>query len=65
MSEQEKISQYASPEALVTTDWLAGNLDAVTLVESNEDILLYDTGHIPGAVKLDWHTELNDQVRRD
>ena len=65
MSEQEKISKYASPEALVTTEWLAENLDAVTVVESNEDILLYDTGHIPGAVKLDWHTELNDQVRRD
>jgi thiosulfate/3-mercaptopyruvate sulfurtransferase len=35
------------------------------VVESNEDILLYDTGHIPGAIKLDWHTDLNDQVRRD
>lgn len=65
MSEQNKIAQYANPEVLVTTEWLSENLDAVTLVESNEDILLYDTGHIPGAVKLDWHTELNDQVRRD
>ena len=65
MSEQEKISQYAHPEALVTTSWLDDNLETVTVVESNEDILLYDTGHIPGAVKLDWHTELNDQVRRD
>ena len=50
MSEQEKISKFASPEALVTTEWLAENLDAVTVVESNEDILLYDTGHIPVAV---------------
>ncbi|MEK9987160.1 MAG: sulfurtransferase [Aquiluna sp.] len=65
MSEQEKISQYSHPEALVTTEWLSENLSDVTVVESNEDILLYDTGHIPGAVKLDWHTELNDQVRRD
>lgn len=61
----EKIAQYAHPEVLVTTDWLAENLDKVRVVESNEDILLYDTGHIKGAVKLDWHTELNDQVRRD
>ncbi len=61
----EKFAEYAHPEVLVTTDWLAANLDSVRIVESNEDILLYDTGHIPGAVKLDWHTELNDRVRRD
>ena len=65
MNEPDKISEYAHADALVTTEWLAKNLDSVTVVESNEDILLYDTGHIPGAVKLDWHTELNDQVRRD
>jgi thiosulfate/3-mercaptopyruvate sulfurtransferase len=34
-------------------------------VESDEDVLLYDTGHIPGAIKVDWHTELNDQTTRD
>ncbi len=61
----EKFAEYAHPEVLVTTDWLASNLNSVRVVESNEDILLYDTGHIPGAVKLDWHTELNDRVRRD
>lgn len=61
----EKFAEYAHPEVLVTTDWLAENLNSVRVVESNEDILLYDTGHIPGAVKLDWHTELNDRVRRD
>lgn len=61
----EKFAEYAHPEVLVTTEWLAANLDSVRVVESNEDILLYDTGHIPGAVKLDWHTELNDRVRRD
>jgi len=42
-----------------------GNLNKVVIVESNEDILLYDTGHIPGALKLDWHTDLNDKIRRD
>jgi thiosulfate/3-mercaptopyruvate sulfurtransferase len=34
-------------------------------VESDEDVLLYETGHIPGAVKVDWHTDLNDPVERD
>lgn len=65
MSQQEKISQYAHPEVLVTTKWLEANLGDVMVVESNEDILLYDTGHISGAVKLDWHTELNDPLTRD
>jgi len=65
MTSHEKISEYVHPEVLVTTQWLAENLDSVTVVESNEDILLYDTGHIPGAVKLDWHTELNHPLRRD
>ena len=65
MTSHEKISEYAHPEVLVTTQWLAENLDSVTVVESNEDVLLYDTGHIPGAVKLDWHTELNHPLRRD
>jgi len=58
---------YARPEMLVSTDWAAAHLTdpKVRLVESNEDILLYDTGHIPGAVKIDWTTDLNDQVVRD
>jgi thiosulfate/3-mercaptopyruvate sulfurtransferase len=62
-----KLAEYAHPERLVTTEWLAKNLGAPGLVvaESDEDVLLYDTGHIPGAVKLDWHTELNDPVTRD
>jgi thiosulfate/3-mercaptopyruvate sulfurtransferase len=52
---------------LVTTQWLAEHLedDGLVVVESDEDVLLYGTGHIPGAVKVDWHTELNDQVTRD
>ncbi|HUF89226.1 MAG TPA: sulfurtransferase [Gemmatimonadota bacterium] len=58
---------YAHPEALVSTDWAAEHLDdaSVRLVESNEDVLLYDTGHIPGAVKIDWHHDLNDPLVRD
>ena len=58
---------YAHPEVLVSTDWVAKHLDdpKIRLVESNEDILLYDTGHIPGAVKIDWTTDLNDQLIRD
>jgi thiosulfate/3-mercaptopyruvate sulfurtransferase len=58
---------YAHPEMLVSTDWAAAHLNdpKVRLVESNEDLLLYDTGHLPGAVKVDWTTDLNDQVVRD
>src|SRR4051794_11166353 len=58
---------YAHPDRLVTTEWLAANLDTpgLVVVESDEDVLLYDTGHLPGAVKVDWHTELNDPVTRD
>ena len=60
-------TDYAHPEVLVSTDWVAQHLNdpKVRLVESNEDILLYDTGHIPGAVKVDWTTDLNDQLIRD
>ncbi|GAY10041.1 sulfurtransferase [Pseudonocardia sp. N23] len=62
-----KLADYAHPERLVTTEWLAANLgtEGLVVVESDEDVLLYDTGHIPGAVKVDWHTELNDPVTRD
>ena len=62
-----KLAAYAHPERLVTTAWLAEHLDdpGLVVVESDEDVLLYETGHIPGAVKVDWHTELNDQVTRD
>jgi thiosulfate/3-mercaptopyruvate sulfurtransferase len=58
---------YAHPNRLVTTDWLASHrgTPGVVVLESNEDVLLYDTGHIPGAIKIDWHTELNDPVLRD
>jgi thiosulfate/3-mercaptopyruvate sulfurtransferase len=58
---------YAHAEALVSTEWLASHLDDenIRIVESDEDVLLYDTGHIPGALKLDWHADLNDAVVRD
>jgi thiosulfate/3-mercaptopyruvate sulfurtransferase len=63
----EKFQAYAHPERLVSTEWLAAHLDDpnVVVVESDEDVLLYDTGHIPGAVKIDWHTDLQDPVARD
>ena len=63
----EKFQAYAHPERLVSTDWLAEHLDdeGLVVLESDEDVLLYDTGHIPGARKLDWHTDLNDPLTRD
>ena len=63
----EKFKAYANPEKLVSTDWVARHADdpSVVIVESDEDVLLYDTGHIPGAVKIDWHIDLNDQLIRD
>lgn len=62
-----KFNEYAHPERLVSTSWLAEHLsdEGLVVVESDEDVLLYETGHIPGSVKVDWHTELNDQVTRD
>jgi thiosulfate/3-mercaptopyruvate sulfurtransferase len=58
---------YAHPEVLVSTEWVAEHLNdpKVRIVESDEDVLLYEIGHIPGAVMLDWHTDLQDQVERD
>jgi thiosulfate/3-mercaptopyruvate sulfurtransferase len=58
---------YAHPESLVSTDWVAEHLTdpKVRIIESNEDVLLYDTGHIPGAVHVDWRKDLNDQTVRD
>lgn len=64
---ENKFSGYAHPEALVSTQWVADHLDdpLVRIIESDEDVLLYDQGHVPGAVKLDWITDLNDPVERD
>jgi thiosulfate/3-mercaptopyruvate sulfurtransferase len=62
-----KFAKYAHPEVLVSTEWLQQNLgtDGLVVVESDEDVLLYEIGHIPTAVKIDWHTDLNDPVTRD
>jgi len=62
-----ELAEYARPEALVTTEWLAQNLgtEGLVVLESDEDVLLYSTGHIPTAIKIDWFTELNDAVERD
>jgi thiosulfate/3-mercaptopyruvate sulfurtransferase len=58
---------YSHPDALVSTDWVAGHLNDpdVRIVESNEDPLLYASGHLPGAVEVDWTRDLNDPLRRD
>lgn len=58
---------YLHPERLVSTQWVADHLNDpnIRIVESNEDILLYDQGHIPGAVQIDWQGDLNDKIRRD
>jgi thiosulfate/3-mercaptopyruvate sulfurtransferase len=62
-----RFSQFAHPERLVSGEWLEDHLGApgLVIVESDEDVLLYETGHIPGSVKIDWHTDLNDPVERD
>ncbi len=64
---RQQTTGYAHPEVLVSTEWVAEHLEdpQVRIVESDEDILLYDFGHVPGAVKLDWHTDLQDPVARD
>ncbi|MEO6212001.1 MAG: sulfurtransferase [Vicinamibacterales bacterium] len=58
---------YTHPEVLVSTDWVEQHLNdrSIRLIESNEDTLLYSSGHIPGAVHVDWTSDLNDQIRRD
>src|SRR3954470_19080530 len=67
VDDDPKLAAYAHPERLVTTAWLAEHLqdDGLVVVESDEDVLLYETGHIPGAVKVDWHTDLNAPHTRD
>ena len=57
--------RYAHPEVLVDTEWVAQHLDdpQVRIVEADEDPLLYEVGHIQNAVKLDWHTDVQDPVR--
>jgi thiosulfate/3-mercaptopyruvate sulfurtransferase len=61
------MTDYAHPEYLVETDWVAEHLDDpnVRIIESDEDPLLYRMGHVPGAVQVDWFTTLQHPVRRD
>ena len=61
------MAEYANPEVLVTTDWVAEHKDDpnVVVVEVNVDNKLYDSGHIPGAVGWNWKTQLSDAVQRD
>jgi thiosulfate/3-mercaptopyruvate sulfurtransferase len=61
------MAEYAHPEVLVSTQWVADHLNDpnIRIVESDEDVLLYDIGHIPSAVKIDWQTELQDPIIRD
>ncbi|HEV7956323.1 MAG: sulfurtransferase [Microbacteriaceae bacterium] len=62
-----QFENFAHPERLVSTEWLQAHLGdpGLVVVESDEDVLLYETGHIPGAVKIDWHVDLNDPIERD
>lgn len=64
---EDKVRGYAHPEMLVSTEWVAEHLDdpSVRVIEADEDVLLYEVGHIPAAVKLDWHTDLQDPIERD
>ncbi len=59
--------KYVHPEVLVSTEWVADHLNDknARMIESNEDQLLYPSGHIPGAVHVDWTKDLNDQIKRD
>ncbi len=61
------MTEYIYPDVLVSTAWVAEHRHDpnIRIVESDEDILLYDVGHIPGAIKVDWQSELQHQVVRD
>ncbi|MFI5777388.1 sulfurtransferase [Nocardia sp. NPDC051570] len=63
----QSFDAHAYPHRLVTTEWLSANIGApgLKIVEADEDILLYDIGHVPGAIKIDWRAELTDPSTRD
>ncbi|HEX7041100.1 MAG TPA: sulfurtransferase [Trueperaceae bacterium] len=67
MGDSSSANAYAVPDVLVSTDWVAENLGRpdVRVVEVDEDVLLYKQGHVPGAVEIDWLTELQLKDRRD
>ncbi|MGB6363274.1 MAG: sulfurtransferase [Thermoanaerobaculia bacterium] len=58
---------YANPDVLVSTAWVAEHLEdaGIRIAESNEDPLVYPSGHLPSAVEIDWTRDLNDPVKRD
>ncbi len=61
------MAEYVHPDVLVSTQWVADNLGEpnIRVVESDEDVLLYEVGHIENAIKIDWQTDLQDQLIRD
>ena len=61
------MADYVHPDVLVSTQWVADNLNDpnIRVVESDEDVLLYEVGHIENAIKIDWQTDLQDQLIRD
>ena len=61
------MTDYANPDALVTTDWLEQNLadPNIAIVEVDEDITAYEKGHINGAISINWENELHDLPRRE
>jgi thiosulfate/3-mercaptopyruvate sulfurtransferase len=61
------MAEFANPDVLVTTDWLESNLDNddIAIVEVDEDTTAYTKGHIPGAIAINWETELHDLPRRE
>lgn len=67
MFHYKPMTEYADAEVLVDMEWLEKHLDdpSIRIVESNEDVLLYDTGHIKNAVHIDWRTDLQDDPMRD
>jgi thiosulfate/3-mercaptopyruvate sulfurtransferase len=61
------MSDYAHPEVLVSTEWVAAHAKdpGVRLVEVDVDTTAYEQGHIEGAISWNWQTELQDAIRRD
>jgi len=62
------MADYAHPEVLVTTEWLADHLndEAIRILEVDYDpSSAYELGHVPNAVLIDWKRDINDTVRRD
>lgn len=60
-------NRFSHPESVVETDWLHEHLEdpEIRIIESNENPLLYGTGHIPGAIHVGWRDDLQDPIIRD